>query len=68
MAANNDTYRNAEGDMRETGTPWDNEPVPDHTDICRHMEETPPDRLDLILAETARRCMGAAGDAIESLG
>ena len=54
MMANNDTYRNAEGDMRDMKTPWNNEPVPVHTTICRHMEEIPPDWLDLILAETAR--------------
>ena len=68
MMANNDTYRDAEGDMREMRTPWDNEPVPDHTTICRHMKEIPPDWLDLILAETARRCMEAAGDVIGPLG
>ena len=68
MMANNDTYRDAEADLREMKTPWDNEPVPDHTTICRHMKEIPPDWLDLILAETARRCMAAAGDAIGPLG
>ena len=68
MMANNDTYRNAEGDMRDMKTPWNNEPVPVHTTICRHMEEIPPDWLDLILAETARRGMQAAGDAIGPLG
>ena len=39
-----------------------------HTTLVRHMQGIPGDWLDLILAETARRCLAAAGDATGSPG
>ena len=48
-------------------TPWDNEPVPDHTTLVRHLP-IPADWLDLIVAETARRCIKEADEATGPLG
>ena len=42
------------------GTCWNNEPIPDHKWPVRHMQTIPNDWLDLILAETARRCIKGA--------
>ena len=44
-------------------TSWNDEPVPDHTTLARHLQTIPDDWLDDILAETARRCLDAAGGA-----
>ena len=57
MMAGNNTYRGVESDLRGMRTPWDNEPVPDHTTLVRHLQTIPADWLDLIVAETARRCI-----------
>ena len=54
--------------MRDMRTPWDNEPVPDHTTLVRHLQTIPKDWLDRILAETARCCIIAAGRATGPLG
>ena len=63
MMANNKTYRETESDMRDTRTPWEHEPTPDHTTLVRHMQTIPEDWMDAVLAETARRCLAEAGDA-----
>ena len=68
MIARQETYRGMESDMRDMRTPWDNEPVPDHTTLVRHLQTIPKDWLDRILAETARRCIIAAGRATGPLG
>ena len=68
MIAHQETYRGMESDMRDMRTPWDNEPVPDHTTPVRHLQTIPKDWLDRILAEAARRCIIAAGRATGPLG
>ena len=68
MIARQETYRGMESDMRGMRTPWDNEPVPDHATPVRHLQTIPKDWLDRILAETARRCIIAAGQATGPLG
>ena len=49
-------------------TPWDNEPIPDHTTLVRHFQTIPADWLDLIVAETARHCIKEADEATGPLG
>ena len=66
--ADNNTYRGVESNLRCMRTPWDNEPVPDHTTLVRHLQTIPADWLDLIVAETARRCIKEADEATGSLG
>ena len=61
MMADNNTYRGIKSDLQDVQTPWSNEPIPDHTWLVRHMQTIPEDWLDLILAETARRCIKGAG-------
>ena len=68
MIARQETYRGMGSDMRDMRTPWDNEPVPDHTTLVKHLQTIPKDWLDQILAETARRCIIAAGQATGPLG
>ena len=68
MMAGNNTYRGVESDLRGMRTPWDNEPVPDHTTLVRHLQTIPADWLDLIVAETARRCIKEADEATGPLG
>ena len=68
MIARQETCRSMESDMRDMRTPWDNEPVPDHTTPVRHLQTIPKDWLDRILAEAARRCIIAAGRATGPLG
>ena len=68
MMADNNTYRGIESDLRGMRTPWDNEPVPDHTTLVRHLQTIPADWLDLIVAETARRCIKEADEATGPLG
>ena len=68
MIARQETYCGMESDMRDMRTPWDNEPVPDHTALVRHLQTIPKDWLDRTLAETARRCIIAAGRATGPLG
>ena len=68
MMAGNNTYRGVESDLRGMRTPWDNEPVPDHTTLVRHLQTIPADWLDLIVAETARRCIKEADEATGSAG
>jgi len=63
MMASNDTCRNAESDLRTMNTPWSDEPAPDHSWLCRHLQTIPEDWMDYILAETARRCIRAADGA-----
>ena len=46
----------------------DGEPVPDHTTMVRHLQTIPPDWMDLILAETGRRCIAEAAGATGPLG
>ena len=67
MVALNLTYRGVEKWLLVLKIPW-NEPVPDHTTIARHLQTIPPDWLDSILAETARRCMETVGWTEGSLG
>ena len=67
MVAPNLTYRGVEKWLLVLKIPW-NEPVPDHTTIARHLQTIPPDWLDSILAETARRCMETVGWTEGSLG
>ena len=66
--ADNRTYRGIESDLRDMRTPWDSEPVPDHTTLVRHLQTLPRDWLDLILAETARRCIKEMSKATGPLG
>ena len=54
MMADNNACRGIESDLRDVRTPWDSEPIPDHTTLVRHFQTLPVDWLDLILAETAR--------------
>ena len=68
MMADNNTYRGIESDLRDMRTPWDSEPVPDHTTLVRHFQTLPADWLDRILAETARRCIKEASRATGPLG
>ena len=68
MMADNRTYRGIESDLRDMRTPWDSEPVPDHTTLVRHLQTLPKDWLDLILAETARRCIKEMSRATGPLG
>ena len=68
MIARQKTYRGMKSNMRDMRTPWDSEPVPDHTTLVRHLQTIPKDWLDRILAETARRCIIAAGRATGPLG
>ena len=68
MMADNNTYRGIESDLREMRTPWDGEPVPDHTTLVRHLQGIPGNWMDAVPAETARRCIGGAGGAIGPLG
>ena len=68
MMAGNNTYRGVESDLRGMRTPWDNESVPDHTTLVRHLQTIPADWLDLIVAETARRCIKEADEATGPLG
>ena len=43
-------------------TSWSSEPIPDHTTLVRYMQTIPGDWLDMIVSETARRCIdGATG-------
>ena len=68
MMAYNNTFRRIESDLRDMRTPWDGEPVPDHTTMVRHLQTIPPDWMDLVLAETARRCIAEAAGATGPLG
>ena len=68
MMADNNTYRGIESDLREMRTPWDGEPIPDHTTLVRHLQGIPGNWMDAVLAETARRCIGEAGGATRPLG
>ena len=43
MIARQKTYRGMESDMRDMRTPWDNEPIPDHTTLVRHLQTIPKD-------------------------
>ena len=64
MMIHNDTYRDAEGYMREeTRLPWD-EPAPDHTRLVRHMQTIDEGWMDSILAETARLCMAELEEGV----
>ncbi|MYG32428.1 MAG: hypothetical protein F4202_00245 [Cenarchaeum sp. SB0677_bin_16] len=64
MLADNETYRQTESDM---STPWSHEPALDYGMLVRHMQTIPPDWLNIILAETARRCLAEAGEATAPL-
>ena len=66
--ADNNTYRGIESDLRDMQTPWNDEPVPDHSWLVRHMQTISSDWLDLIVAETARRCIDRARGATGPLG
>ena len=68
MMSYNNTFRRIESDLRDMRTPWDGEPVPDHTTMVRHLQTIPPDWMDLILAETGRRCIAEAAGATGPLG
>ena len=68
MMADNNAYRGVESDLRGMRTPWDNEPVPDHTTLVRHLQTVPADWLDLIVAEAARRCIKEVDEATGPLG
>ena len=68
MISRQETCRGMESDMGDMRTPRDSEPVPDHTTPVRHLQTIPKDWLDRILAETARRCIIAAGQATGPLG
>ena len=68
MMADNRTCRGIESDLRDMRTPWDSEPVPDHTTMARHLQTLPKDWLDLMLAETARRRIKEMSKATGPLG
>ena len=68
MMADNNTYRGVVSNLRNMRTPWDDEPIPDHTTLVRHMQTIPNDWLDLIIAETASRCIDEANEATGPLG
>ena len=54
--------------MWEMRTPWDGEPVPDHTALVRHIKTIPHEWMAEILAQTARCCLADAGVADAQLG
>ena len=68
MMADNNTYRRIKSDLLDIQTPWNSEPIPDHTWLVRHMQTIPGDWLDLILTETTRFCIDGADGATGSLG
>ena len=68
MVADSNTYRGVESDLRGMRTPWDSEPVPDHTTLARHHQAMLDDWMDSVLAETARRCIKGADEATGPLG
>ena len=61
--ADNNTYRGIESDLHTINTPWNDEPVPDHTTLARHLQTIPDNWLDDILAETAHQCLDVTGGA-----
>ena len=63
MMADDDAYRGAAADLQGMRTPWDDEPVPVHTTPVRHAPSVPEERLEHILAETARLRLEEVGDA-----
>ena len=68
MMTDNGTFRNTESYLKVIRTRWDDEPVPDYTTLVRHMQTIPAEWMEMILAETARRCMKEADWATGSLG
>ena len=68
MMADNQTYRKTESGMGEMRTPWDGEPVPDHTTLVRHMQTIPPNGWTKYWPQTARRCLVETGGADAPLG
>ena len=67
MVGLNFTYRETERWLAVLKTAW-NEPVPDHTTICRHLQTIPQEWLDSVRAETARRCMAQVDWTDGSIG
>ena len=67
MMSDNSMFRCIEGDLKDMKILW-KESVPVHTTLVRHIQTMPQDWVDLVLAETARRCTDAAGEAIGPLG
>ena len=63
MRVYNNTYSGIESDLHTIMTSWNDEPVPDHTTLARHLQTIPEDWLDGILAETAHRCLDVTGGA-----
>ena len=47
MIARQETHRGMESDMRDMRTPWDNEPIPDHTTLVRHLQTVPKALVNL---------------------
>ena len=66
MMVSNSTYQEAEDYMEDNRKrlPWKNEPVPDSTKICRHMQTIDMEWMDMILAETARLCLTELADGV----
>ena len=56
LITENGTFREIECEMESMRDVYD-EPNPDHSWLCRHMQTIPTDWMDFILAETARRCL-----------
>ena len=69
MVAWHKTSCGMESDLSVIKLSWRNdEPVPDHTTISRHLQTIPYSWLTWMLAETAKLCMAAAGSATGPLG
>ena len=69
MMAYNNTCRRIESDLRDMRTPWYGGAGSGLTPrMVRHLQTIPPDCMDLILAETGRRCIAEAAGATGPLG
>ena len=65
MMADNNTYRGVIADFEDMRTPWDDEPIPDYSRLVKH---TSDEGMDMILAETARRCLAEVAGSTGLLG
>ena len=61
MIAINISLRDMESLPAALKTPWDAEPVPDHSAMGNHLDTIDEEWLQLILAKTAQMCMETAG-------
>ena len=61
MIAINISLRDMESLLAVLKSPWDAEPVPDHSTIGSHLDTIDEDWLQSMLTRTARMCMETAG-------